>query len=98
MPLLPKVEIPQEYQIFDRDVVILVEHREYLEPMLSGFMPLARELKHGIPAYKLKKLIILELMGKKRKKLLDRLIMRLGRLERKALQQKVYSCLNSKRN
>jgi hypothetical protein len=92
MPLLQKVEIPLHYQIFDEEIVILADHREELEQHLTGFMPLANALAKGIPDYNIKRLIILELMGKARKKLLDRLIMRLGRLERLALQHKVYAC------
>lgn len=95
MSLLQKVEIPHRYQIFSEDVVILIRQREELESILSGFMPLANALAKGLPEYTLRRLIVLEMMGKGRKKLLDRLIMRLGRLERQDLQQRVYACIRS---
>ena len=95
MSLLQKVEIPHRYQIFSEDVVILARQRAELEGILSGFMPLANALAKGLPEYTLRRLIVLEMMGKGRKKLLDRLIMRLGRLERQDLQQRVYACIRS---
>lgn len=82
------VKIPYKYQIFASAVVIDSKDAERLGVYLSGFMHLASILPQ-VNEPDLRRLVVLELMGKQRKKLLDRLLMRLCRLDRLALQKQV---------
>lgn len=82
------VEIPGKYQLFASPVVIDSKDAERLGVYLSGFMRLMAILPQ-VNEPDLRRLVVLELMGKQRKKLLDRLLMRLCRLDRLALQKRV---------
>lgn len=89
------MKIPAKYQVFDGLVVIDSKDEQRLSVHLSGYVPLMKALA-GVNEPDLKRLVIMELNGKQRWKLIDRLLMRLGRVQRKRFEQKIRQCLPQK--
>ena len=81
--------LPDKYQVFDQPVWLDSKDAERLAPYLSGWKTLAPLLALGVNDPDLKTLILLELLGKQRKLLLDRLLSRLGRIQRAALEARI---------
>ena len=71
-------------------VTLTSKDTQRLSPYLTGWPRLAALLLKGVNVPDLQRLILLELEGAKRKPMLDRLMMRLLRLQRKALGTEVY--------
>jgi hypothetical protein len=88
--------IPLKYQVFDT-IVPYVDSKDVqrLRPYLTGYMRLA-PLISTINESDLRILVVMELMGKQRWKLIDRLLMRLGKVQRKRIEQRITKCLRSK--
>jgi len=84
------MKIPQKLQVFDTDVSLSDVDEARLSIYLTGFMKLANSL-NAINEPDLMRLIVMELSGKKRWKLLDRLLMRLGRAQRKRIEKRIRS-------
>jgi hypothetical protein len=85
--------IPDRYQVFEKSVQLDSKDCERLGSFLSGWKRLAPLLALGVNEPDLKTLILLELVGKQRRVILDRLLMRLGRVQRRVLQKKVNQAL-----
>jgi hypothetical protein len=81
--------IPRKYQIFPEPVVLLDVDAERFSLYLSSWMHLHTLLTLGVNDKDLQRLIVLELCGKQRRHILHRLLMRLGRMQRYQLQQKI---------
>jgi hypothetical protein len=86
------VKIPEAYQLFTPPVVLTSKDAERLSVYLAGWEHLAPILTK-VNERDLERLVILELMGKQRWKLLHRLVMRLGRVQRAELEKRVRKCL-----
>lgn len=86
------MKIPDRYQVFDVAVVVSSKDEQRLSGYLTGWMRLA-ELLHDINEPDLMRLVIMELLGKQRRKILDRLLMRLGRVQRKRIEERITKCL-----
>jgi hypothetical protein len=85
--------IPDRYQLFDKLTRLDSKDCERLGSFLSGWKRLAPLLALGVNEPDLKTLITLELLGKQRRAILDRLLMRLGRVQRRELQIKIKKVL-----
>lgn len=84
------MNIPSKYQVFDGDPVELSDKdSERLSPYLSGWVQLNKLFLAGVNEPDVKRLIILEMMGGRRSALIDRLVMRLGRLQRVRLHRQI---------
>lgn len=81
--------IPKKFQIFDSPVVITGKDEVRLSATLSGWRTLHPALMKGTNEPDLQRLIVLELCGKQRMKILDRLLMRLGTVQRAKFVQRV---------
>ena len=81
--------IPDSYQVFEKPVQLDSKDCERLGSFLSGWKRLAPLLALGINEPDLKTLILLELLGKQRPAILDRLLSRLGRVQRLCLEKKI---------
>ena len=75
------MKIPAKFQIFDRPVAVPTKDAQRLAPYLSGWQHLHRLLLRGVPEQDLQRLVIMELCGRQRMKILDRLLMRLSRVQ-----------------
>lgn len=91
------MKIPPKYQVFDTAVVLSSKDEERLSPFLVGWMHLAELLK-DITEGDLTRLVILELLDKQRRKIIDRLLMRLGRVQRERIKERIAKCLPSSKS
>lgn len=86
--------IPKKYQVFDGpDVAIGDKDQQRLSPLLVGWPHLARYFVAGTNEPDLKRLVVLELMGAKRLPILERLLARLGKMQRKRIASRVKEAL-----
>lgn len=88
--------VPAKYQVFDTPVVLTDKDQERLSPLLVGWNHLAPVLT-ATNEPDLMRLVVLELLGKQRRKLIDRLLMRLGRVQHARVTARVLKCLPKKR-
>jgi hypothetical protein len=86
------MKIPDHLQLFATPVVLSDKDEERLSVYLTGFDPFVH-LLCTINEPDLRRLVVMELAGKKRWKILERLVMRVSRLERLALEEKVKGLL-----
>lgn len=91
------MKIPTKYQVFDTPVTLSSKDEERLAPYLVGWMHLAAVLT-DINEPDLMRLIVIELSGKQRRKILDRLLGRIGRVQRKRIEQRISKCLPRKKS
>lgn len=85
---------PKARQLFP-DLILSSKDGERLSVYLSSWTKLAKFLIR-MNDRDIKRLIMMELSGKQRWKLLDRLIRRLGRIHRLEIERKVKLCLSPK--
>lgn len=83
------MKIAQRYQVFDQPVEIDEKDRDRLKVHLSGWNRLNEILLLGINEPDLRRLVILELLGARRKEMLTRLLGRLAKLERKRILSRI---------
>lgn len=83
------MKIPAKYQIFAEPVILLDVDAERFAPYLSCWMHLHMLLTLGVNVPDLQRLIILELCGQRRRHILTRLVGRLGRVQRHALERRI---------
>lgn len=76
-------------QVFDPPVEVTTKDAERLAPFLSGSNRLAKALMRGLNEPDLKRLILLELAGKRRRVLLGRLVGRLTSLARRRVEERI---------
>lgn len=79
---------PKLASLFERPIEVSHKDTERLSPYLSHWNRLHRVLAHTNEP-DLKRLILIELSGQRRKAIIDRLLMRLGRIQRRALEEKI---------
>jgi len=82
------MKIPHKWQVFDVPVEVSSKDEERLAPYLIGWMRLAALLA-GISEPDLMRLVLMELCGKQRRKIIDRLLMRLGRVQRRRIEGRI---------
>ncbi len=88
------MNIPTQYQIFDGPpVVVCSKDEERLKPYLRGVTPLtiffARKGINGINEPDLKRLLIMELLDRRREPIVSRIISRLVSHQRAALKKRI---------
>lgn len=83
------MKIAQRYQVFDQPVEIDEKDCDRLKVHLSGWNRLNEILLLGINEPDLRRLVILELLGARRKEMLTRLLGRLAKLERKRILSRI---------
>lgn len=83
------MKIPLRYQIFPSKVVIYDKDKERLSPHLSGWEHLHEMLLLGVNEKDLERLVVLELMGRRRLGILARLLSSLAKVRRKLLWERV---------
>ncbi len=86
------MNIPHRLQVFDVPVALTSKDAERLSPYLVGWMHLAAILT-DINEPDLMRLVVLELMDKQRRKILDRLLGRIGRVQRRRIEARIERCL-----
>jgi len=86
------LRIPNRLQVFDGVVTISSKDQERLIAPLSGWRQLAPALS-TFNQVDLERLIILELMGKKRRKIVGRLLQRLGAEHTARVDERVWRLL-----
>ena len=88
------MKIPDKYQIFNTPVVLTDKDHDRLAPHLSGWPRLHQLFQSGvINQPDLQRLIIIELMDRKRLMLIHRLLGRLESITRKEVERRIARCL-----
>lgn len=86
------MKIPAKLQLFETPVALSDQDEERLSVYLGCydyFVPLLNKVNEP----DLRRLIVMELSGKRRWKILERLVMRVSRLDRLELEKKVRAAL-----
>ena len=83
------MRVPSRYQIFDTEVIITYKDEERLRVHLSNWKRLHEIMLLGLNVPDLQRLVIMELLGNGRQRILTRLLGRLAKLERAELQKKI---------
>jgi hypothetical protein len=81
--------VPLKYQIFDSPVEILEKDAARLKVHLTGWNRLNEIFLVGLNEPDLRRMVVLELMGARRKAILSRLLGRLAKLERQKYNQRI---------
>lgn len=90
------MNIPKKYQIFPDKVIIFVWQEAELAPHLASWESLNKFLRGSLLSeFTLRRLIVMEMMGKSRWKLIDRLLMRLSKVQRKETRVRVKQVLQT---
>lgn len=87
------MNIPPRYQVFPQPVQISAKDEQRLRPHLSGWEKLWTFLSAGVNDPDLKRLVIMELLGAQRPMILERLLARLGKVQRAELDRRIQACL-----
>lgn len=85
--------IPHKYQVFDDEVAMSDEQEKRLSPYLSNFNKLYAKLVDGVNDDDLRRMLIIELMGKARPAIIDRIRKRLLRQTRERIDAKIENLL-----
>ena len=91
------MKIPQRFQIFSAPVILLDKDQERLAPHLAGWMGLANILLIGVNEPDLQRLIVMELLGKQRQKILNRLVGHLSRVHAREIKERIRRVIASQR-
>ncbi len=83
------MKIPLKYQVFDEKITITDKDAERLKQYLTGWNKLVQVLIAGVNKPDIQRLIILELMGKRRPQIIDKLLVRLGKIERERIEERI---------
>lgn len=83
------MKIPSRFQVLDSPIALTYADQERLGVHLSNGNRLNEVMLLGISESDLAKLIILEVMGKNRKRILDRLLPQFLREQRKRIEGKI---------
>lgn len=83
------MRVPSRYQIFDTEVIITYKDEERLRVHLSNWKRLHEIMLLGLNTPDLQRLVIMELLGNGRQRILTRLLGRLAKLQRAELQKKI---------
>ena len=85
--------VPEKYQIFPSCKTIPDKDVERLTPYLSGWVHLHSLLADGINEPDIEKLLVMELMDNCRREIIRRLLIRLGKLKRADILEKIQPLL-----
>ena len=85
--------IPKKFQLFNEPVYLSDKDAERLAPYLSGWMSLHAFLLQGVNNLDMNRLVVLELMGMRRRSILDRLLSRLNSNSRKKVMIRLNAAL-----
>lgn len=91
------MKIPPKYQIFEEPIQVSEAVITNLEYLLTGYDSLMLEISF-LSELDLKRLVLMELAGKQRMKILSRLMMRIHSHRRLALGQRLRQCLRESPN
>lgn len=84
------MKIPQKYQIFDEPVEISDKDKQRLAVHLIGWNRLNEIfLLGGINEPDLRRLVVMEVMGSRRMSIINRLLGRLQKIQRKRIDQNI---------
>ena len=87
------MKIPNRYQVFDSPVIVSSKDEQRLSPHLAEWAKLNSLFILGVNEPDLRRLVVMELRGKARWHMLERLLMRLGRLSRERYETRVKALL-----
>ena len=90
------MRIPNRYQIFDEPVIMPDEDVVRLSPYLSGWNHLINQLIVGVNESDVQRLIIMELLGKRRQPILHKLLVRYDRFQRERIEDRINQLLCKK--
>jgi hypothetical protein len=85
--------IPKKFQIFDKPVELSDKDAARLSSHLSGWMKLHTFFLEGVNEPDLQRLLVIEMMGMRRRSILDRLLSRIGSSTRDRIQAKVSAAI-----
>jgi hypothetical protein len=85
--------IPKKFQLFSEHVELSDKDAERLGSYLSGWMSLHAFLLQGVNDADIRRLVVIELMGMRRRSILDRLLSRINTNSRKKVQIKLEAAL-----
>ena len=91
------MKIPARYQVFVKPVILLDKDEERLAPHLAGWRGLANILLIGVNEPDLQRLIVMELLGKQRQKILNRLVGHLSRVHAREVKERIRRVIASQR-
>lgn len=83
------MKIASKYQVFRDPVEVSDKDEQRLKIHLKGWNRLNEILLLGVNEPDLRRLVVLELMGQRRPVIIDRLLGRLVKLERKAINDRI---------
>ena len=82
------MRIPEKYQIFPKPVVLSSKDEDRLWPLLSGWPTLHSVLRHTCEP-DIQRMILIEMMNRRRAMILTRLVGRLTHVQKNRLQEKI---------
>ena len=82
------MKIPAKYQVFDSPVILTDQDEQRLSGLLSGW-PTLSGIIAGTCEPDVQRMIIMEMLGKKRMPMLHRLIGRLSTIRRQRIYQRI---------
>lgn len=83
------MKIPQKYQVFDAPVEVTHKDEERLKVHLTGWNRLNEILLLGVNELDLRRLVVMEVSGSRRMTIINRLLSRLAKLERKRITDRI---------
>jgi hypothetical protein len=83
------MKIPQKYQVFDQPVEISDKDAERLKDLLSGWNRLNEIMLLGVNEPDLRRLVVMEVKTSCRMTIINRLLGRLAKLERKRITDRI---------
>ena len=90
------MNLPRKYQVFPGvEVGMCSKDEERLSFYLSNWVRLSNLFVKGVNVPDLRRLLVLELMGKKRRFILDRIIGRISTLQKAELHERVDHALGT---
>lgn len=88
--------IPDKYQVFDSPVTLSDKDQQRLSGYLTGWNRLIEKLMADVNRYDLQRLVVMELMGKQRRPIVAKLLVRLGKIEREKIELRISKCWKNK--
>jgi hypothetical protein len=83
------MNIPSKYQVFDQPVEVSNKDQQRLRVHLLGWNRLNEILLLGVNEPDLRRLVVMEVMGSRRMTIINRLLGRLAKLERKRITERI---------
>jgi len=85
--------IPDKYQVFDSPVSLSDKDQQRLGAYLSGWNRLVAQLIEGVNKYDCQRLVVMELMGKQREPVINKLLVKLSKMDRERIERRIELCL-----